>query len=481
MNVDNQFNKSFVMRISLVSALGGLLFGYDWVVIGGAKPFYELYFGIVGNSVLTGWAMSCALVGCLVGAGVSGMASDRWGRKHLLILAAFLFIVSAVGTGAAQHFTSFIIYRIIGGISIGLASNLSPMYIAEVTPAKFRGAFVSINQLTIVIGILAAQIANYLIAEPIIEGDTSKTMLNSWNGQWGWRWMFWMENIPAFIFFLLMFTVPRSPRWLAAQGYLKEAGEVLSKIGGRSFAKNSLEKIIGSDDGHVAEKISLRQLFSNRTGKIVMIGIVLAAFQQWCGINVIFNYAEEIFTAAGYGVGDLLFNIIITGTINLIFTVIAMFTVDKWGRKPLMLFGAISLSITYCVMGTMYFLGIQGFPLLVMVVTGIAFYAMSLAPITWVVLSEVFPNRIRGRAMSAATISLWSASFLLTYSFPLLNEQLGASGTFWLYGLICLAGWFFIREKLVETMGKSLEEIESELLEERKTEDSEFVELVNKG
>ncbi len=373
----------------------------------------------------------------------------------------------------------FIFYRILGGISIGLASNLSPMYIAEVTPAKFRGRFVSINQLTIVIGILMAQIANYLIANPVGESDSSVQILNSWNGQWGWRWMFWAENVPALVFFILMWTVPRSPRWLATKGKLEEAKKILSKIGGPAYATGSLADIrysIKMDSEHTPA--DSKDIFQKKYLKIVFIGVVLAAFQQWSGINIIFNYAEEIFTAAGYGVNDILFNIVITGLINLIFTVIAMFTVDKWGRKPLLIFGALSLAITYTVMGTLYFLEFQGLPLLILVLIGIACYAMSLAPVTWVVLSEIFPNRIRGKAMSIATISLWSASFLLTYSFPILNEIMGSSGTFWLYALICLSGWYYIQRNLVETKGKSLEAIELSLLGEEVKENDEKPTLI---
>ncbi|MDN3670452.1 sugar porter family MFS transporter [Echinicola jeungdonensis] len=475
----DKFNTSYVIRISMVSALGGLLFGYDWVVIGGAKPFYELFFGIADSAALKGWAMSSALVGCLLGAITSGFLSDRWGRKKLLIMAALLFIVSAVGTGAANSFNGFIFYRILGGISIGLASNLSPMYIAEVTPARFRGGFVSINQLTIVIGILMAQIANYLIANPVGETDTSAQILDSWNGQWGWRWMFWAENVPALIFFILMWTVPRSPRWLVTKGKIEEAKNILKKIGGSGYASGSLSDIqysIKMDAEHTPA--GSKDIFQKKYIKIVVIGIVLAAFQQWSGINIIFNYAEEIFTAAGYGVNDILFNIVITGLINLIFTVIAMFTVDKWGRKPLLTFGALSLAITYIIMGSLYFLEFQGLPLLILVLVGIACYAMSLAPVTWVVLSEIFPTRIRGKAMSFATVSLWSASFLLTYSFPILNDFIGASGTFWLYALICISGWFYIKRNLVETKGKSLEAIELELLGEVVEEDDKNKELI---
>jgi len=463
MNQKNKFNYRFLISISFVSAMGGLLFGYDWVVIGGAKPFYEKFFDIAQSPYLQGWAMSCALIGCLLGSIFSGVLSDRYGRKRLLVLAAFLFVLSAVGTGATNSFDYFIFFRILGGIGIGLASNLSPMYIAEISPATVRGKFVSLNQLTIVVGILAAQLVNWQIAEPVAANATDLEILSSWNGQTGWRWMFWVEVIPAGLFFFLMFLVPESPRWLAKNGGEHKMIAILSRIGGESYAKSEVQKIKESI-GKGEEKVNFRQLLQPGLRKVLLIGIVIAAFQQWCGINVIFNYAEEVFAAAGYGVSDMLFNVVITGSVNLVFTFVAILTVDLWGRRALMLIGAGGLAGIYTLMGAAYFFDISGWPLLLLVISAIACYAMSLAPITWVVLSEIFPNRIRGAAMAVATVALWLASFLLTYTFPLLNDAMGASGTFWLYGLISVGGFVFIFKKLPETKGKSLEEIEKELL-----------------
>ena len=458
------FNWKYLISISLVTAMGGLLFGYDWVVIGGAKPFYEPYFGISNNAVLQGWAMSSALVGCLAGAILSGRLSDKLGRKKLLITAAGLFVVASLGTGAAHTFTTFILFRILGGIGIGLASNLSPMYIAEITPARVRGKFVSINQLTIVIGILAAQIINWRVAQPVPAGATIAEIMVSWNGQMGWRWMFYLCTIPAGIFFLMMWFVPESPRWLAKKS--ENHGKVLKillKIGGNDYATTELKSIketLTSSD----EKTDLRIFKNTGIRKLLVLGIVLAAFQQWCGINVIFNYAQEIFENAGYSVSDILFNIVITGSVSLIFTLVGMFTVDRLGRKFLMLIGSGGLALIYAVIGSMYYFQLKGLPLLIMVVVAIACYGMTLAPVTWVILSEIFPNRIRGTAMSIATFSLWAACFVLTYTFPLLNKMLKTSGTFWLYGVICLLGFWFIQKKLSETKGKTLEEIENELV-----------------
>ncbi len=466
---EHNYNWGYLLSISLVSAMGGLLFGYDWVVIGGAKPFYEAFFGITDIPSLQGWAMSCALIGCLAGALLSGWLSDRFGRKRLLILSAGIFIAASLGTRTAGNLTTFILFRILGGIGIGLASNLSPMYIAEVTPGSVRGRYVSINQLTIVIGILLAQIVNWRIAQPVAPGTTSVEVLFSWNGQTGWRWMFFACSIPAALFFILMWFVPESPRWLAKSiKNHNKAHKVLKRIGGEKYADyeiSAIEETLRLEK----DESDFRLLLQPGTVKLLILGIVLAIFQQWCGINVIFNYAQEIFTYAGYSISDILLNIVITGSVNLIFTFVGMFTVDRLGRKTLMLLGSGGLAGIFAVTGTMYFFHIQGLPLLIMVVTAIACYAMSLAPVTWVILSEIFPNRIRGAAMSVATFSLWAACFVLTYTFPLLNQALKASGTFWLYGFICILGFWFIKKKLPETKGKSLEEIEHDLIDKKIT------------
>ena len=440
--------------------MGGLLFGYDWVVIGGAKPFYERFFNIANSPSLQGWAMSSALIGCLIGAMASGILADRFGRKRPLILAAALFTTAALGTGAVNHFTPFIIFRLLGGLGIGLASAISPMYIAEISPASMRGRLVSVNQLTIVFGILSAQIINYLIAEKIPEGYSDAMIQQSWNGQTGWRWMFWAGTAPAVLFFVLSFFIPESPRFLVKSKESRSAALILERIGGFLYAKQELKNISENlDSDHT--KIDWKALSSTKIRPVLILGIVLAIFQQWCGINVIFNYAEEVFTSAGYSVGDMLFNIVITGTVNLVFTFLAMRMVDSWGRRKLMLLGSIGLAFIYFSLGSSYYFQLKGIAILILVLVAIATYAMTLAPITWVVLSEIFPNSIRGTAMAISTTALWIACFILTYTFPILNKLLKASGTFWLYGFICLFGFLFILRELTETKGKSLEEIES--------------------
>lgn len=458
----NKLNMSYVWTICLVAACGGLLFGYDWVVIGGAKPFYEAYFGIT-DPAQSGWAMSSALVGCIFGALISGLLSDRFGRKLPLAIAALTFVISAWGTAMATSFDAFIFYRIVGGVGIGLASALSPVYIAEVSPAAQRGRFVAVNQLTIVIGVLAAQLINLLIADPVVANASQADLLASWNGQIGWRYMFGAELVPALAFLLLMLAVPESPRWLAKAGRHEQAQRVLRRIGNEQYARQTLTEIRQTLDKD-SSKMPFRALLHGDVRPVLVIGIVLAVFQQWCGINVIFNYAQEIFASAGFDINDTLKSIVATGLINLIFTLLALPLVDRIGRRRLMLIGACGLTAVYLLMAAAYAYGLLGLPVLLLVLVAIAIYAVTLAPVTWVLLAEIFPNRIRGAAMAAGTFALWVACFVLTYSFPLLNAALGAAGSFLLYGAICLAGALFIYARVPETKGITLEALEQQLV-----------------
>lgn len=460
-SAQTQLKMGYVWTICLVAACGGLLFGYDWVVIGGAKPFYEAWFSIT-DPAQSGWAMSSALVGCIFGALISGWCADKFGRKRPLILSAVLFSASAWGTAVASSFDMFVVYRIVGGVGIGLASALSPLYIAEVSPAEKRGRFVAINQLTIVVGVLAAQLINLLIAEPVAPGATQEAIVQTWNGQTGWRWMFGAELVPALAFLVLMFFVPESPRWLMKAGKPERARAMLERIGTPAYASQTLKEIAHTLEKDT-QKVAFSTLLQPQVKPIVIIGIVLAMFQQWCGINVIFNYAQEIFASAGFDINDTLKSIVATGIINLVFTLAALPLVDKIGRRKLMLLGASGLTIIYVLIASAYAMNIMGWPVLLLVLAAIAIYAVTLAPVTWVLLSEIFPNRVRGLAMSVGTLALWIACFLLTYTFPLLNAGLGAAGSFLLYGVICAAGYLYILRKVPETKGVTLEALEAQL------------------
>ena len=543
MKQEHTFRMAYIFGISLVSALGGLLFGYDLVVIGGAKEFYELAYGLDTPS-LQGWAVSSCIVGCIMGALGVGKPADTYGRKRLLIFSAVLFFVSAAGSGYAPTFTQFVLYRLLGGIGMGMASTLSPMYIAEISPAKMRGRFVSLNQLTVVLGILLAQFVNYAIVQShpipeeietsrplivsmqqnlekidpseekiptasllskeqilVVEGggflmglpsdvaDAGKVtaalasgmilrsdlpvealrthydraLLASWNGRIGWRTMFWAEGIPAFLFFVFMFSIPFSPRWLVKKGRDDEAAAILEKIGGKSYSDETLKHIEQTlAEGH--KEGSWGELFKPHLRKVLVMGIVLAVFQQWCGINVIFNYANDIFKAAGYNVSGILFNLLIVGITNLIFTFVAMGLIDRVGRKILLLYGSVGLALCYTGVGLCFHFNVTGAGVLILVLGAIACFAATLGPTMWVVISEIFPNHIRGLAMSVSVLSLWIANFILSYTFPILNSSLGAASTFWVYAAVNVLGFFYILKAVPETKGKSLEELEKELV-----------------
>lgn len=460
----SSFNLAYVWVVSLVAAMGGLLFGYDWVVIGGAKPFFERFFNVNGGT-LSGWANSCALLGCLLGTLLTGGLSDKYGRKPLLIVAAVLFAVSSILTGWAPTFSWFVTWRILGGVAIGMASNLSPMYIAEVAPPHLRGRLVAINQLTIVIGILVAQVVNWSIAEPMPAGASAQFIRESWNGQYGWRWMFTAVTAPSMLFLAGAVLIPESPRWLVKNGMADRARRILERIGGPPYAAVATADIEATLSSEEIRHVHFGELLEPRMMKILLVGVALAVLQQWSGINTIFNYAENIFHQAGYDVSSILMNIVITGVVMLVSTFIAIATVDHFGRRALMLAGCAGIAIFHAVIGLCYYAQLKGLVVVIPVMATIACYSFSLAPVTWVLISEIFPNRIRGAAVSIAVASLWIACFILTFVFPVLEHSLGIATTFWLYAGICTAGFVFIWLRVPETKGKTLEQIERELVD----------------
>ncbi len=442
-------NFRYLLTISLVTALGGLLFGFDISVISGTIPFLQDFFEL--NEALKGWVVSSALIGCIIGASFSGRLGDRFGRKKVLLVISILFGISAIGSGISNTITTFILYRILGGIAVGGASVLAPMYIAEVSPAHLRGRMVSLNQLTIVIGISMAYFSNYFLLA---------------TGEDAWRWMFAAEAVPALFFFFALFIVPESPRWLIARNDDSKAQEVLTRVAGAEFAAFEMKEIKASLTGS-NKRGTLKQLFKKKYSLILFLGIFLAVFQQWSGINVIFFYAPDIFAKANLGVDAALFQTTLIGVMNIVFTILAMRVIDKIGRKKLMLIASAGMAVSYIIIGYLFMVGkTDGWLLLSLILVTIAFFAFGLGPTVWVVLSEIFPNKIRGAAMSVATFSLWIASYILTLTFPIFVEWFNTSNTFWIYAAICVVGFWGIFKLLPETKGISLEKLEKQLVKE---------------
>jgi MFS transporter, SP family, xylose:H+ symportor len=435
------YSSRYVIGISFISALGGYLFGFDFAVISGALPFLRTTFHLTEwwEGFLTG---SLAL-GCIVGCLFAGRLADRYGRKPGLMTAAFIFAASSLGMAFSPSLTVFIIMRFAAGIGVGMASMLSPMYIAEVSPAAVRGRNVAINQLTIVLGILITNLVNYTLSD---------------KGADVWRWMFGLGTVPSLLFLFGVIWLPESPRWLMAANESRKAEKILKKIGGEDFATNTMNDISLSLTG--ATKQSYKTVFEKAVRPAVFIGIGLAVFQQFCGINVVFNYTSTIFESVGASLDRQLFETVSIGVVNLVFTLVAMWQVDKLGRRPLMLFGSLVLSVLYVLLALLLKSGASAGLVSIFVLLAIASYATSLAPVTWVLISEIFPNKIRGVATSVAVVSLWGAYFVLVFTFPVLAKNLGTYGPFWLYAAICLLGFFFIRSKVKETKGRTLEELE---------------------
>lgn len=464
LKTDN-YNLGYIWTITIVAALGGFLFGYDFVVIGGAKPFYEPYFNVT-TPVQQGWGTSSAIIGCIVGALLCAFLSDKLGRKKLLIFSGFLFSISAVGTAVSSSFFLFNTFRLIGGVAMGASLNIVPMYIAEISPPEKRGMLVTVNQLLVNIGVLSAQIVNLLISKldkDLIANPSFQMIMESWSGQFGWRWMFAAETVPALIFFILMFTVPESVRWLVKDGQEKKAKEILNKIGGEQYAKREIKNIKYTVRKEISRKKVFNELINLKILKLITLGVFLAFLQQWSGINVVIYYASDIFQAAGFNLQEMMMQIVTIGLIMVISVIITIFTVDKFGRKSILLIATLSMAIFYGLIGGAFYTGNTGINVIIYTLINVTLYSLSLAPLLWVVLSEIYPNRIRGAAMSIGATAHWVANFLLTFSFPTIKEVIGWANNFWLYGAICLIGFVVLHKYLPETKGKTLEEIEKEI------------------
>lgn len=442
----------YIALVTIIAALGGLLFGYDTAVIAGAIGFLQTHFQL--DAAMKGWAAASALLGCVVGVSFAGIFSDRLGRKTTLVLSGLLFLVSAVGTALPNEFSLFVIFRMLGGIGVGVASMASPMYIAEIAPAGVRGRMVSINQFAIVTGILIIYFVNYFIS---LGGD------EAWNVSTGWRWMFASGAIPSVIFLALLLFVPESPRWLVEKGQSEKAKSILAKVGGTSFAESELRSIEASLTQEVE---SFGQLFKTGWRRVMFLGIALAILQQVTGINVFMYYAPEIFKKLGSGSNAALLETIVVGVVNLSFTIIAIRTVDRIGRKPLMMIGAAGMCVALVAMGLSAQFQVISFWVLLCILAYIACFALSVGPVTWVILSEIYPTRIRGRALSVATFFLWSANFVVSQTFPMMDEnpalvsQFNHGFPFYVYAAFCVVLVFTVWKFFPETKGHSLEEIE---------------------
>lgn len=440
-------NKNYVLTISLVAALGGLMFGYDTAVISGVIGSLQKKFEL--STLMMGWAASSAIWGCIVGVLVAGYVSDKIGRKKTLIMTAILFLASSIIAAVPENLTQFLIGRFIGGLGIGAASIVSPLYISEVAPAKNRGILVTLYQLAIVLGINIIYFVNLKIAGV---GD------EQWNINTGWRYMIASGALPSVLFFVLLFIVPESPRWLTSKGRNEEALNILQKINGTSKAKeilNEIQQTLHSETG------KLKDLLQPGMRIALIIGVVLALFSQITGINAIIYYAPEIFKTAGFGTDSALSQTVLIGVVNTIFTFVAIGLIDKIGRKKLLLIGVAGMIVCLTGIGICYHFNlINGSILLILILAYIACFACSLGPIPWVIISEIFPTKIRGIAMGATTVILWVGVLLITQLTPWLLENIGGAKTFWIFAFNSIILFVFTLWMIPETKQKTLEEIE---------------------
>lgn len=451
---EDRGSMGYVAVLTTVAALGGLLFGYDTAVVSGAIGFLKTRFEL--GDMMKGWAASCALVGCMVGAASAGMLNDWLGRKKVLLMSAVLFAVSSVGAALPVTLTQFVIARILGGMGIGIASMTSPLYIAEVSPARIRGRLVSINQFAIIFGMLVVYFVNAFIAG---RGD------EAWNVAEGWRWMFGSGLLPAVIFLVLLFVVPESPRWLTQRGRADEALAILTRVGGSQHAASELADIRAAI---ATEAGTLSQLFLPELRLPLLIGVGLAILQQITGINVVLYYAPEIFKSTGLAAGKAINDTVLVGAVNLAFTVVAIWVVDRIGRKPLLLIASAGMGISLFLLGGAFEMQkFQGPWVLLLVLAYVASFAIAMGPVVWVVIAEIFPTRIRGRAVSIATVCLWAACYLVSWTFPWMLEHFQGR-SFFVYGAMCVVAVLFVAGLLPETKGRSLEEIERTWLKQKR-------------
>jgi sugar porter (SP) family MFS transporter len=431
----------YVIAVTVVAAIGGLIFGFDTAIVAGATRYMKEQFSL--NSLQEGWAVSVVLIGCMFGAGLAGPVSDRMGRRLFMLISAVLFLVSAIGCSIPRTITEFVVFRFIGGLGIGSAAVLSPLYIAEIAPARVRGALVSVNQMAIVTGILLAYFVNWVFAGA---------------GPSNWRYMYATGAIPSVLFFLLLLRVPESPRWLVKRGREEEADRVLTRVNTPEIAMQEIRDI---KETLALEKGSFSELFQPGFRRPLIIAIVLAVFQQITGINAILYYAPRIFESAGFARMSAIGQSTIIGFTNMIFTVVAIALADRVGRRPLLLVATGGMGFSLVLLGAAFkYQFLPPSALLFIILLYIAFFASAMGPLVWVVMAEIFPIRMRGAAMGIATLILWLADFAVTLTFPVISDKFNASTAFWIYAVMCALDLIFMIFCLPETKGKSLEEIE---------------------
>lgn len=458
----------FIVLISCIATIGGFLFGFDSGVINGTVDGLQLAFN--SDSAGTGFSVSSMLLGCAIGAFFAGRLADKYGRRTLLIIASIFFIISAFGSGVAGGTIEFVIYRILGGLAVGAASVMAPAYISEVAPARYRGMLTSVQQIAIITGLTMAFFSNYLLAK-FAGGSTSEF----WLGFETWRWMFWMELVPAFIFFFALLAIPESPRFLVASGKLEKADGVLARLYGRSTAESKAEEISTSlaKDHH---RPRLSDLINKQTGKlrtIVWIGIGLAVLQQFVGINVVFYYGAVLWQAAGFSENDALAINVISGSISIGACLITFFFVDKIGRKPLLWFGSAGMTISLGLVafafagapvnletGNLNLSDNAGLLALIAANAYVFLFNLSWGPVMWIMLGEMFPNQIRGSGLAVAGLAQWLANFLVTWTFPIMLVGIGLSAAYGIYTFFAALSVVFVLMMVKETKGKELEEME---------------------
>ncbi|WP_158796910.1 sugar porter family MFS transporter [Pedobacter sp. L105] len=453
--INTKKSSSYLFLICMVAALGGFLFGFDTAVISGTVSLVKHDFYL--SAMSEGWFVSCALLGCIIGVSLSGKLSDQYGRKKILILSAVLFLASAIGCMFSSSYDALIIFRLIGGLGIGVASMVSPLYISEFSPSRLRGMMVSLYQLAITIGIVLAYFSNAWLANHTTASFNSATTVKIFSEQ-VWRAMLGLGAVPASIFLCCLFLVPESPRWLLLKGQEKKAEQILIRVDGAAAASEELQAFKAQQG---TQDTSLSELFKPVYRKALWIGLLLPFLSQVCGINAVIYYGPRILEQAGFTLNNALGGQVTIGLVNVLFTFVAIFTIDKWGRRPLLFAGIGGAVLSLVIIGVLFALKITSGPwILIFILAFIACFAFSFGPVCWVVIGEIFPNAIRGKAMALATLSLWIGNFLVGQLTPLMLEGLGSSWTFWIFALCCSPALWLTWKLIPETKGKSLENID---------------------